>query len=219
MFLRCFCAVSALGLLVACGEGPQPPMRDATAPEAPVAQDAPAPAQPAPAAEPEFVQPERTTVSQARTRIDWAAARTDMAASSETSESMGFQIQSGDLAPPVPVLLPTGIVTPESAPGEAPRFRELPDGYFARYPGIEYDITVSGTNEVYDAGGSGSEDGVSAPVFRTTATGAIVSLSRYGADYMIEFECNGAAGAFGDTCIEEGEALDVAGRLVIAGTR
>jgi len=168
---------------------------------------------------PPFVQAERSTVAPGEAAVNWDAARTDLASNGDTTAvPSNFQIQSGADAPPVPVLLPTGIVTTQSVPGEAPRFREMPDGYFARYPGVEYDITVSGTNEVFDLPGDGSVQADS-ETYRATATGAMVTLQRYGADYMIEFECNAASGAFGEGCIDEDTALDVARGLVIVGSR
>lgn len=183
------------------------------------------PAEPAAAAAPEapsevaaapvFVQPERVTPAQGEARIDWEAARTDLASTPGNAMPESFQIQSGDQAPPVPVLLPTGIVQPAGAENQ-PLFRQLPDGYFAHYPGTAYDITVSGTNEVFGEGDGPAED---SSRFQPTLSGAIVSLTRYGAGYMVEFECNGAAGAVGDSCITEEEALDVAENLVIAGSR
>ena len=128
-----------------------------------------------------------------------------------------FQIQSGEMAPPVPVLLPTGIATTASADG-GPRFIQLPDGYLATYPGAEYDITVSGTNEVFDAA-PGLGDGVADLSYISTVDGAMVSFTRYGAGYMVEFVCKGLGGEEGGDCISEEDALDVAQALVIAGSR
>ena len=94
----------------------------------------------------------------------------------------------------------------------------MSDGYFAAYPGIDYDIIVNGTNEVIGADTSG--DGEDEPVLTYTPTmsGAQVSFSRYGADYLVEFECKSIEGGEAD-CITEQEALDVTNKLVIAGTR
>ncbi|MEO1407714.1 MAG: hypothetical protein AAFV54_14680, partial [Pseudomonadota bacterium] len=72
--------------------------------------------------------------------IDWQAARADLAGTSETDESV-VQVQSGGSSPPVPVLLPTGIVVPQSE-GGGPTYRPTTDGYFATYPGPRYDIVV-----------------------------------------------------------------------------
>lgn len=156
----------------------------------------------------------------ARAEIDWSAARTDLAASPPMSRSVdgsdaAFQVQSGGDAPPVPVLLPTGIVSVQRA-GASPSFRQQEDGYFARYPGVAYDITVHGTNVIADVPGMEikRDETVS---FAAMMDGAQVSLSRYGADYLVTFECRAAGG--GETCVSEDEALEVARGLVIVGTR
>lgn len=208
---RLLVMASWLAFVAACAEQIEPERAETPEPPAP----APAPVE----AEPEpFTPPARPSVQPARANIDWEAARADLAASGSGAQEGGFRIQSGAGAPPVPVLLPSGLAQTASAEGEAPAFRELVDGYLARYPGIEYDITVSGTNEVFDTGGA-SAVGEPDMEFRATATGGLVSLSRYGAGYLVEFECNGVAGAFGESCIEADEAMDVARSLVIAGTR
>ncbi|MEM9739743.1 MAG: hypothetical protein AAF829_07720 [Pseudomonadota bacterium] len=164
-----------------------------------------------------FEPPARPIAVASQSRIDWQAARTDLASTPSTATPEAFQIQSGDLAPPVPVLLPTGIVTTASAT-DGPRFIQLPDGYLASYPGADYDITVSGTNEVFDVA-PGLGDGVADLTYAGTVDGAMVSFSRYGAGYMVEFVCKGLEGESGSGCIAEDEALDVAQDLVIAGSR
>lgn len=149
--------------------------------------------------------------------IDWEAARQDLAAAQEQDTT--FNIQSGSSAPPVPVLLPTGPVRTASADGPQPQFRPVPDGYFAVFPGEEYNLIVNGTNEVTDVPGSAPGDGHSeAMKYIETSTGAMVSFSRYGADYMVEFECLGS-GEEGGSCITEDEALTVAEEIVISGTQ
>jgi hypothetical protein len=149
--------------------------------------------------------------------IDWDAARADLAATPTEQRQTSFQVESGGTAPPVPVLLPTGIVVPQGAESGV-RFQPMSDGYFAAYPGIDYDIIVNGTNEVIGADTSG--DGGDEPVLTYTPTmsGAQVSFSRYGADYLVEFECKSIEGGEAD-CITEQEALEVTNKLVIAGTR
>lgn len=215
MMLRLAFMFAWLGFVAACseqiGEPPEvesPPAAE-TVTEVPVQ---PATPQPAPL-------PDRVSVTTASAEIDWAAARADLASAGPTEAGEGFQIQSGDQAPPVPVLIVPSSARPASAGGETPRFRELADGYFAHYPGDDYNVTISGTNEVIASGTMPVEGASAEPRFQSTATGAIVSLSRYGAGYMVEFECNGLDGAAGDACIDEEEALSVANQLIIAGTR
>lgn len=149
--------------------------------------------------------------------IDWDAARADLAATPSEDRETGFQVASGGTAPPVPVLLPTGIVVPQGAEGGV-RFQPMSDGYFAAYPGIDYDIVVNGTNEVIGIDSADSAQAEPVLTYTPTMTGAQVSFSRYGADYLVEFECKSIQGGKAD-CITEQEALDVTNKLVIAGTR
>mgnify|MGYP001323880253 CR=1 FL=1 len=167
----------------------------------------------APAAE----EPAEPVVVASAATIDWEAARRDLAASGERETT--FNIQSGGSAPPVPVLLPSGPVRTASAGGPQPQFRPVPDGYFAVYPGEDYNLIVNGTNEVTNVPGGSPGDGESEDMrYVETSTGAIVSFSRYGADYMVEFECLGS-GEEGGSCITEDEALAVAEEIVISGTQ
>lgn len=165
------------------------------------------------ASDPEPV--EGAAVSQ-NSQIDWEAARRDLASSNERSTS--FNIQSGSSAPPVPVLLPSGPVRTASADGPQPQFRPTPDGYYAFYPGQDYTMTVNGTNVVTSAESGSTATRSENLRYVETTTGAMVSFSRYGADYMVEFECLGS-GEEGGSCISEEEALSVAEEIVISGTQ
>lgn len=159
----------------------------------------------------------RETVRTAEASIDWDAARNDLAARGRSADGQAFQIESGPDAPPVPVLLPSGLVRTASA--ERPRFVTMADGYYAKYPGTGFDIIVSGTNEWYSGGTAGRESPAGEAVFTRTMTGAQVALNRYGAAYLVEFECLDAEGADPSGCISETEALDIARGLQITGTR
>ncbi|MEM0986991.1 MAG: hypothetical protein AAGJ32_12165 [Pseudomonadota bacterium] len=159
----------------------------------------------------------RQTVSRDQATIDWDKARRDLASRDRSGDVATFQIESDGEAPPVPVLLPSGIVRPANA--ERPRYRALDDGYFAKYPGVDYDIVISGTNEWYSGG---SDDRAAPPsdmAFNRTMTGAQIALNRYGAAYLVEFECNRTAGAMANSCIAEEDALQIAENLVITGSR
>lgn len=148
--------------------------------------------------------------------IDWAAARADRTSPGGEQEQL-VQAQSGGEQPPVPILLPTGIVTVQSATGGGPVFRQMSDGYVASYPGALYDVVVNGTNQVATIDGEATKPR-GEPVFTATVAGAQVALSRYGADYLVEFECH-VLDEETDTCIGEAEALQVAESLIVAGSR
>ena len=59
-----------------------------------------------------------------------------------------------------------------------------------------------------------NEDERANMVFTAMEAGAQVSFSRYGADYLIEFECRILDGE--ENCISQEEALDVAKGLFVA---
>ena len=161
-------------------------------------------------------QAEDENIAEASTaRINWRKAREDFAAQSGSEEPLVSIANAGETPPPVPVLLPTG--GPVSVAGDGgPRFKQTADGYYAVYKYENYDVIVNGTNEVIgdrDRRRRGND-----LIFTATAAGAQVALSRYGADYLVEFECYVINPATG-TCIEEAEAMGVAESLVIRGTR
>lgn len=146
--------------------------------------------------------------------IDWTAARNDVASNSGTSGNFMTASQEGD-PPPVPVMLPTGIVLPQGAESDV-KFQPLSDGYFAFYPGTDYNIVVNGTNEIIGDRAPGTTD---TPMrFIPTMSGAQVAFTKYGADYLIEFECTAAEGAHAD-CISEDDALSIADSLVAVRSR
>lgn len=160
-------------------------------------------------------QPEPRTVQQVPIDgIDWGQAQADMAAQvNRAAESGMAQVASAGEAAPVPVLLPTGLVRPESA--GPPLYIATEDGYFANIPGLRYDIIMNGTIARFDnpneAGTTKDEEGYT---FSATDAGAQVSLSRYGADYVIEFECQ-ILNEEG-TCITEEDAIEIAESLVVS---
>lgn len=183
-------------------------------PDAPVAESSPAALAPSTPAELPSVGPQANAVRTAV--IDWERARSDWAEQDTGVDNLVSTANSTKLAP-VPVLLPRGIVAPANAI-RGVMFRQTSDGYFASYPGEAYDVVINGTNLIAGTG----EDATARPdepVFTASLAGAQLSLSRYGADYLIEFECNIDLPEDADTCITEGEALDMAEKLIVAGTR
>lgn len=149
--------------------------------------------------------------------IDWEAARRDLASRPIEEREASFTIQSGGDAPPVPVFLPSAPVSVQG--GEtAIRFQPTADGYYAFFPSDTYDIIVNGTNVVITAPGEVAAPRTENYTFATTTTGASVTFSRYGADYIVEYECK----AFENgqpNCITEEEALAFARDLALSGTR
>ena len=148
--------------------------------------------------------------------IDWAAAAADFAEQTGGDDPVVSIASTDSTPPPVPILLPSGGPVSVATDGSGPRFKQTADGYYAVYPYENYDVIVNGTNEIIGARPEGPRD--ESLKFTATAAGAQVSLSRYGADYLVEFECYEINPATG-TCIEEADAIAVAESLVIRGTR
>ncbi|MFN7180139.1 hypothetical protein [Hyphomonas sp.] len=185
--------------------------RPADVPEAPVETPAETEAETGPDLP---VRPETVT---AGSSIDWEAARRDLAARPLEEREASFSIQSGGDAPPVPVFLPSAPVSVQG--GEtAIRFQPTSDGYYAFFPGDAYDIIVNGTNVVFLAPGETPQPRAETYTFAPTTTGASVTFSRYGADYLVEFECK-VFTAGQPNCITEDEALAFARDLALSGTR
>ena len=208
--LRTCLVLSPLVLLAACDNTPSTPPPPASTP-AQASGGQSAEQAPANVVLPS-IGPKATTAQKAE--IDWASARTDLAANSDGTVS----IQSaGDPPAEVPVLLPTGIVTSQSADG-GPVYRRTDDGYFAFYPGPAYNIIVNGTNQTVQAENIPKTNPERVPVFSSTVAGAQVWLTRYGADYTVEFECN-ALESEDSSCIEESAAMEIANNLIVSGSR
>lgn len=161
--------------------------------------------------------PVRPEASAADSAIDWEAARRDLAARPIETREGAFQVASGDAAPPVPVFLPSSPVSVQGGEADV-RFQPMSDGYYAFFPGEKYDTIVNGTNKVVAAPGEAVAPRGDALNFQPTTTGAQVSFSRYGADYLVEFECKELTNGL-PTCITQDEAIAFATDLVISGTR
>ena len=160
------------------------------------------------------VRPEAVTADSA---VDWEAARRDLAARPIEDREGSFQVASGDAAPPVPVFLPSAPVSVQGGESGV-RFQQMSDGYYAFFPGETYDTIVNGTNKVMAAPGEEVQPRGEALSFQPTTTGAQVAFSRYGADYLVEFECKELTNGL-PTCITQEEAEAFATDLVISGTR
>ena len=173
---------------------------------------------PGTAAEPGAELPVRPESASSGAVIDWEAARRDLASRSADDMEGSFSVQSGGDAPPVPVFLPSGPVAAQSG-DVAVRFQPTNDGYYAFFPSEAYDIIVNGTNVVMTEPGAGAPPArTDAFSFQPTTNGAQVAFSRYGADYLVEFECKELVNG-SPACITEDEAVAFARDLAISGTR
>lgn len=146
--------------------------------------------------------------------IDWQAARDAKAKQAITDTPITVQSADGKMEPPkVPVLLPSGIV--QTASAKPPALVATKDGYFATYHLPKYDAVVNGSNKGYAAGGKAGDK--EAMKFTTGEASAQLSFSRFGADYLIEFECREVDGA--NSCITEDQAKEFADSLFVQNTQ
>jgi hypothetical protein len=144
--------------------------------------------------------------------IDWAAARADAA---KRPADVVIPQASGDVPLTVPMLLPSGIVQTASDRPVPPKI--VNDGYFATYHLPRYDVTVNGSSKAYQAGAAAPAGDKSEMKFTTVEAGASLAFSRYGADYLIDFECREVDSPEG--CITEAEAKEFAESLFVAQSR
>lgn len=145
--------------------------------------------------------------------IDWEAARADLSKKPADAPVLPQSVQ--DKPAVVPMLLPSGIVQTASDRPSPPVVTK--DGYFANYHLPRYDAIVNGSMKAYAAPGQAAAGDKSAMKFTTGEASAQLTFSRYGADYIIEFECREVDGP--QSCITEAEAKEFADSLFVAQTR
>ena len=198
--MRVLILASALVLAAACtkeGAGPTDPTQSAGQPS-----------------DDQNVQTASAGPQATNAEINWEAARADFAKRPADQQNATVQAAGQDGPAPVPMLLPSGIVQTASDRPVPPVVTK--DGYFATYHLAKYDAIVNGSQHAYAAAGQAQGD-KAAMKFTTGEASAQLSFSRYGADYLIEFECREADGA--DSCITEAEAKEFADSLFVAQTR
>lgn len=144
--------------------------------------------------------------------INWQAAR-DAAAQRPSDVVIPQSVGDGPLL--VPMLLPGGIVQTQSDRPTPPRITKA--GYFATYHLPRYDVIVNGSQKAYAAGGQTPAADKSEMKFQTSDGSAQLAFSRYGADYLIEFECREIDSPEG--CITEVQAKEFAESLFVAQSR
>ncbi len=146
-------------------------------------------------------------------KIDWDKARADLSKRPADAPVLPQSVQ--DKPAVVPMLLPSGIVQTASDRPSPPVITK--DGYFANYHLPRYDAIVNGSMKAYVAPGQTGTADKEAMKFTTGEASAQLTFSRYGADYIIEFECREVDGPEG--CITEAEAREFADSLFVAQTR
>lgn len=146
-------------------------------------------------------------------QIDWTKAQADFTAK-RPADAPVLPQSVQDKPSPVPMLLPSGIVQTQNDRPVPPVVTQ--DGYFATYHLPRYDATVNGSMKAYTGTGAKAGD-KEAMKFTRGEANASLAFSRYGADYLIDFECREVDGPEG--CITETEAKEFAESLFVAQTR
>lgn len=147
-------------------------------------------------------------------QIDWTKAQADFAAK-RPADAPVLPQSVQDKPSPVPMLLPSGIVQTASDRPTPPVVTK--DGYFATYHLPRYDAIVNGSMKAYTGTGQATAGDKEAMKFTMGEAVASLAFSRYGADYLIDFECREIDGPQG--CITEAEAKEFAESLFVAQTR
>ncbi|MEM9377848.1 MAG: hypothetical protein AAGA72_16640, partial [Pseudomonadota bacterium] len=195
LILSTLCAT----LVSACAPETEAPVLEAETPPAPTTEEVIAVQAPAPTSQPTNVA-ERSTAT-----IDWNAARSDFA-NRDTGDNVLAEVASSG-SPVVPILLPEEPFGVASVGEDALQFRPTADGYFAVKKGDVYDLVINGTDQVL-ARPQGTDAATDTPLkYEETMTGALVSFSRYGAAYLVEFMCKEREAVIDGSCINEAEAL------------
>jgi hypothetical protein len=176
-------------------------------------EKAPAPTAATPAAEEPTLQvASAPQVPAVEAQVNWEAARADMA--KRPSDVVVPQAAGTDPLT-VPMLLPVIVQTASDRP-VPPRITK--DGYFATYHLPRYDVIVDGSMKAYAAGAqTPAATDKSEMKFQTSEGSAQLAFSRYGADYLIEFECREIDSPEG--CITEAQAKEFAESLFVAQSR
>ncbi|MDP3492310.1 MAG: hypothetical protein Q8R82_04295 [Hyphomonadaceae bacterium] len=147
--------------------------------------------------------------------VDWEKARADFTAKRPADAPATVQTAGQDGPSPVPMLLPSGIVQTASDRPTPPVVTK--DGYFATYHLPRYDAIVNGSMKAYTGTGQAAVGDKEAMKFTLGEAVASLAFSRYGADYLIDFECREIDGP--TSCITEAEAREFAESLFVAQTR
>ena len=165
----------------------------------------------APAADQQLAGPQAVDA-----QINWEAARADFAKRPADQQNVTIQQAGQDGPSPVPMLLPSGVALPQSTDQRPTIPVVTKDGYFATYHLPRYDAIVNGSQRAV-ASGQAVQGDKAEMKFTTGEASAQLAFSRYGADYVIEFECREVDGA--ESCITEPEAKEFADSLFVAQTR
>jgi hypothetical protein len=160
------------------------------------------------------------TPKQGERAVNWGEAKQAQPAQAPLSPGLAPDPNSAAAKlSPVPVLTPPPVAGAAAAGLEAGSemiLKPTPDGYFARIAGKAYDITIHGTKAFLEAPVTAPKPGAVDTTkyrFETGEGQAQVSFSKFGVDYLVQFDCKGDPMK---PCITEAEALAYAQKLQVA---
>lgn len=118
---------------------------------------------------------------------------------------------------PIPVLAPQGIES-EEARAFLKTYRSVKNGFFATIPGSAYDVVINGTQSfaVAPAAATVVERGDRKYLFEFGEIGAHISFSKFGVDYLVEFNCHETP-SLTKSCVTQDEAVAFVDKLQIVG--
>ncbi|MCG8442729.1 MAG: hypothetical protein MI723_13080 [Caulobacterales bacterium] len=152
---------------------------------------------------------------QGERRVQWPVGVESMTATA----ARVFPAGAGDAfaASPVPVLAPAGL-TSADRDAFSNTFGATADGFYAVIPRGAFDVVLNGTVSYVVSPALIKEiprDGFTY-LYEEGDAGTNISFNRFGADYLLEFECRDAINYASD-CVTEQEAVELADSLVIVG--
>jgi hypothetical protein len=186
--------------VVACDRLPWAPKK----PDEAASQQAKPPAQAASGPQ----RPEGTVPVEVESEIDWPAARQD------ASGEAGIAVA---VTSPIPILAPSTATAQSFDPAQK-NFGVTADGYYAKFPGPRFDMIVNGTKTGILAPRSAPlpREPIKDFSFNYSETGAEVAFNRYGASYLVTFECKN--NVVPEQCITEEQARAAIEEFILVGS-
>jgi hypothetical protein len=156
-------------------------------------------------------------------KVDWGGAEKDAGAGKAETAQLGPDASGVDpvtkAAAGVPILAPKPTVGAAAAGLEQKGVvKATRDGYFAMFEGDTYDVVIHGTKDFYaapDGAPKATKERLAGYKFEIGEGQAQLSFTRYGADYLVEFNCKLPNPLV--ACVTEQEAVAFAERLQAVG--
>jgi hypothetical protein len=148
-------------------------------------------------------------------RVQWPVGAQSIVEANAVVYPQGAEARFAEAT--IPVLAPDDLSADERR-AFTESFRAVTDGYFSVVPRGDTDILINGTRSYAVAPElvkRFQRDGVSY-LYQEGDGHVSISFSRYGADYLLQFECRDGEG-YANDCTNEAEVVEVIDRLTIVG--